>query len=64
MPPAIEPFWAGHPLSAHEVTAETGPSRPTAQRYLRRLEQSGRLRLSLRYGDTGRPEHRCVWVAP
>ncbi|MBR8639290.1 response regulator [Streptomyces tuirus] len=55
---------ADHPLSAHEVAAETGLSRSTAQRYLRRLEQSGRLRLSLKYGDTGRPEHRYAWVAP
>ncbi|WP_405535040.1 response regulator [Streptomyces sp. NBC_00075] len=55
---------AGHALSAHEVAAETGLSRSTAQRYLRHLEQAGRLRLSLKYGDTGRPEHRYVWVAP
>jgi response regulator of citrate/malate metabolism len=55
---------AGHPLSAHEVAAETGLSRSTAQRYLRHLEQAGRLRLSLKYGDTGRPEHRYAWVAP
>ncbi|MER5212610.1 response regulator [Streptomyces sp. NPDC002838] len=55
---------ADHPLSAHEVAAETGLSRSTAQRYLRHLEQAGRLRLSLKYGDTGRPEHRYAWVAP
>ncbi|WP_328751044.1 response regulator [Streptomyces sp. NBC_00285] len=55
---------ADHPLSAHEVAAETGLSRSTAQRYLRHLEQAGRLRLSLRYGDTGRPEHRYAWVTP
>lgn len=55
---------AGHPLSAHEVAAETGLSRSTAQRYLRHLEQAGRLSLSLKYGDTGRPEHRYTWVAP
>ncbi|GAA3143960.1 response regulator [Streptomyces rameus] len=55
---------ADHPLSAHEVAARTGLSRSTAQRYLRHLEQAGRLRLSLRYGDTGRPEHRYAWVAP
>ncbi|MEU4149534.1 MULTISPECIES: response regulator [unclassified Streptomyces] len=55
---------AEHPLSAHEVAARTGLSRSTAQRYLRRLEQSGRLRLSLKYGDTGRPEHRYAWVSP
>ncbi|MER7921057.1 MULTISPECIES: response regulator [unclassified Streptomyces] len=55
---------ADHPLSAHEVAARTGLSRSTAQRYLRHLEQAGRLRLSLKYGDTGRPEHRYAWVAP
>ncbi|MFG2307137.1 response regulator [Streptomyces sp. NPDC048566] len=51
-------------LSAHEVALETGLSRSTAQRYLRHLEQAGRLRLSLKYGDTGRPEHRYAWVSP
>ncbi|MEV0222690.1 response regulator [Streptomyces sp. NPDC050704] len=55
---------ADHPLSAHEVAAETGLSRSTAQRYLRHLEQAGQLRLTLKYGDTGRPEHRYAWVAP
>ncbi|MFC9284519.1 response regulator [Streptomyces collinus] len=55
---------AEHPLSAHEVATRTGLSRSTAQRYLRHLEQAGRLRLSLKYGDTGRPEHRYAWVAP
>ncbi|MEU0599452.1 response regulator [Streptomyces sp. NPDC006393] len=55
---------ADEPLSAHEVAARTGLSRSTAQRYLRHLEQAGRLRLSLKYGDTGRPEHRYAWVAP
>ncbi|PAZ14744.1 two-component system response regulator [Streptomyces sp. SA15] len=55
---------ADRPLSAHEVAAETGLSRSTAQRYLRHLEQAGRLRLSLKYGDMGRPEHRYAWVAP
>ncbi|MFB7509369.1 response regulator [Streptomyces broussonetiae] len=55
---------ADQPLSAHEVAVRTGLSRSTAQRYLRHLEQVGRLRLSLKYGDTGRPEHRYAWVAP
>ncbi|MDQ0583932.1 response regulator [Streptomyces rishiriensis] len=55
---------AKQPLSAHEVAARTGLSRSTAQRYLRHLEQAGRLHLSLKYGDTGRPEHRYAWVAP
>ncbi|WP_225830340.1 response regulator [Streptomyces sp. NK08204] len=55
---------ADQPLSAHEVATRTGLSRSTAQRYLRHLEQAGRLRLSLKYGDTGRPEHRYAWLAP
>ncbi|MER5492444.1 response regulator [Streptomyces sp. LE64] len=55
---------AAQPLSAHEVAAQTGLSRSTAQRYLRHLEQAGRLQLTLRYGDTGRPEHRYAWVSP
>ncbi|MET7598627.1 response regulator [Streptomyces sp. NPDC004082] len=55
---------AGRPLSAVEVAAEAGLSRSTAQRYLRHLEQAGRLRLSLKYGDTGRPEHRYALIAP
>ncbi len=54
---------ADHPLSAHEVADRTGLSRSTAQRYLRLLEQSGRLSLTLRYGETGRPEHRYAWPA-
>jgi len=44
--------------SATEVGAVVGISRATAQRYLTQLEQSGMLRLELRYGATGRPEHR------
>ncbi|GAA4867005.1 response regulator [Kitasatospora terrestris] len=51
---------AGRPLSAQEVAEETGLSRSTAQRYLKQLERDSRLRLTLRYGDTGRPEHRYV----
>jgi response regulator of citrate/malate metabolism len=57
-------YRAGEPLSAHEVASRTGLSRSTAQRYLRRLERAGRLRLTLKYGDTGRPEHRYAWVVP
>ncbi|GGO91347.1 response regulator [Wenjunlia tyrosinilytica] len=52
------------PLSAHEVAERTGLSRSTAQRYLKYLERAGRLRLTLKYGDTGRPEHRYAWAAP
>ncbi|MEV8457789.1 response regulator [Streptomyces sp. NPDC052095] len=50
------------PLSAHEVATRAGLSRSTAQRYLKYLEGAGRLRLSLKYGDTGRPEHRYTWA--
>ncbi|WP_338485919.1 response regulator [Streptomyces sp. SCSIO 75703] len=49
---------AEHPLSAQDVAARAGISRSTAQRYLRHLQENGSLRLSLRYGDAGRPEHR------
>ena len=45
-------------VSATEVAAAVGISRTTAQRALTQLEQSGVLRLELRYGTTGRPEHR------
>jgi response regulator of citrate/malate metabolism len=45
-------------LSATEVAQLTGISRPTAQRYLALLVKQGVARLDLRYGATGRPEHR------
>ncbi|MEU6393463.1 response regulator [Streptomyces sp. NPDC046939] len=51
------------PLSAQELADLTGLSRQTAQRYLKLLERTGRVRLSLKYGDTGRPEHRYEWAA-
>ncbi|MET9495134.1 response regulator [Streptomyces sp. NPDC006552] len=51
------------PLSAQELADRTGLSRQTAQRYLKLLERTGRVRLSLKYGDTGRPEHRYEWAA-
>jgi response regulator of citrate/malate metabolism len=44
--------------SAAEVAERVGISRPTAQRYLAHLVRSGHLQLHLRYGATGRPEHR------
>jgi response regulator of citrate/malate metabolism len=46
------------PMSAVEVATAVGISRATAQRCLAQLEQSGLVRLDLRYGSTGRPEHR------
>ncbi|MDF3290099.1 response regulator transcription factor [Streptomyces silvisoli] len=45
-------------LSAAEVAEATGVSRATAQRYLSYLVREGMARLELRYGTTGRPEHR------
>lgn len=53
---------ADGPLSAQEIAESAGMSRQTAQRYLKLLERSGRVRLTLRYGETGRPEHRYAWV--
>ena len=45
-------------VSAAEISERTGVSRATAQRYLNFLERSGHVTLQLRYGSTGRPEHR------
>jgi response regulator of citrate/malate metabolism len=45
------------PLSAAAVAERVGISRPTAQRYLALLADSGRVQRSLRYGTAGRPEH-------
>ncbi|MFG3086047.1 response regulator [Streptomyces antibioticus] len=50
------------PLSAQEIAERTGVSRQTAQRYLKLLERTGRARLTLKYGDAGRPEHRYTWA--
>ncbi|MDT0478507.1 HTH domain-containing protein, partial [Streptomyces sp. DSM 41014] len=52
---------ADGPLSAQEVAESAGMSRQTAQRYLKLLERTGKVRLTLRYGETGRPEHRYAW---
>lgn len=49
---------SGAGMSASEVALEVGISRATAQRYLSQLEQTGVVALDLRYGGTGRPEHR------
>lgn len=45
-------------LSAAEAAERTGVSRATAQRYLSYLVKEGMVTLELRYGATGRPEHR------
>jgi response regulator of citrate/malate metabolism len=49
------------PVTAADVAASLGLSRPTAQRYLGDLAAAGRAVVTLRYGTTGRPEHRYVW---
>jgi response regulator of citrate/malate metabolism len=48
---------ASEPVSAAEVAELVGVSRPTAQRYLSYLAEHGLVRLELRYGGAGRPEH-------
>jgi len=52
---------ASEALTAQEVAELTGVSRATAQRYLADLVSAGRVELGLRYGATGRPEHRYTW---
>jgi len=53
---------AGEDLSAAEVAERTGMSRATAQRYLSHLHDLGRVTVRLRYGASGRPEHRYRWA--
>ncbi|WP_411118251.1 response regulator [Streptomyces sp. 058-1L] len=53
----VEEHGAGRQLAAQEVSELTRISRSTAQRYLKFLADSGRLRLTLKYGTSGRPEH-------
>ncbi|MET9885904.1 response regulator [Streptomyces sp. NPDC006430] len=50
------------PLSTQQIADRGGISRQTAQRYLKLLERTARVTLSLRYGETGRPEHRYSWL--
>jgi two-component system CitB family response regulator len=49
---------AGEELSAADVADRVGISRATAQRYLALLSDAGDVKLTLRYGRAGRPEHR------
>ncbi len=51
-------------LSAEEVAERTGVSRVTSRRYLDRLARSGFVEVTMRYGKTGRPEHRYLWARP
>lgn len=52
---------ADGPVTASEVAAMLGLSRTTAQRYLADLSAEGAVRVRLRYGATGRPEHLYHW---
>jgi response regulator of citrate/malate metabolism len=54
---------APEPRTAAEVADELGISRATAQRYLAALARDGVAEMRLRYGVTGRPEHRYRWLA-
>lgn len=49
---------AAEDLSATEVAERAGVARATAQRYLAQLSDDGTAEVFLRYGTTGRPEHR------
>ncbi|GGK75599.1 response regulator [Mangrovihabitans endophyticus] len=51
------------PRTAAEIADELGLSRATAQRYLAALARDGAAEMRLRYGATGRPEHRYRWTA-
>ncbi|WP_372344588.1 response regulator [Streptomyces sp. KL116D] len=62
----VERTLRGHPegLSATECAERAGTlSRVSARRYLEFFTETGRARVSLRYGGTGRPERRYRWVA-
>jgi response regulator of citrate/malate metabolism len=49
-------------ITAVELAETTGISRGTARRYLEYLALTGAVELSLRYGTTGRPEHKYRWA--
>jgi response regulator of citrate/malate metabolism len=50
-------------LSAMEVAERTGVSRVTSRRYLDYLVRCGAVVVSMRYGFSGRPEHRYRWAS-
>ncbi|MEU9174505.1 response regulator [Streptomyces sp. NPDC048420] len=49
------------PITASALAERLGISRPTAQRYLADLAADGTIRIELRYGAAGRPEHLYSW---
>jgi len=48
-------------VSAAEAAGLLGISRVSARRYLEHLAETGRVEVSLRYGEVGRPERRYAW---
>ena len=48
--------------SAQEIGDRVGVSRVSARRYLEHLVAEDRARVAPRYGATGRPENRYVWI--
>ncbi len=48
-------------LSAAETAERAGISRVSARRYLEHLRDTGQATQTLRYGSSGRPEHRFRW---
>jgi two-component system CitB family response regulator len=53
---------ATEPVTAAEVAGRLGIARATAQRYLASLADEGRATMAMKYGSTGRPEHRYSWA--
>lgn len=55
---------AGHAgsASAQEIGDRVGVSRVSARRYLEHLVAEGRARIAPKYGATGRPENRYLWI--
>ncbi len=51
-------------LSAAEAAERVGISRVSARRYLEHLCSTGQAQQRLRYGSSGRPEHRYWWGGP
>lgn len=49
-------------LAALECAEEIGISRVVARRYLEHFVRAGLARVSLRYGQTGRPQRRYSWI--
>ena len=55
---------ADGPLSAQEIADRDRPEPPDRPALSQATWSStGRVRLTLKYGDTGRPEHRYAWAA-